>query len=160
MCLYKSFQRSPLWVRPTITGDFLKISYLQKASFSLNRIPIGDFKMYFLWKSRYPYVYWRPAEGSLYRRFFKKMLPLEDHWRFLYIFWMFLSMYLESFEELRPLKFNNFSFFSIANFPPNYQDHINPPARFSDEKSSNKSQTSPRVRSNSKLQRETFQINV
>ncbi|XP_058987901.1 cell adhesion molecule Dscam2 [Musca domestica] len=50
--------------------------------------------------------------------------------------------------------------FSIANFPPNYQDHINPPARFSDEKSSNKSQTSPRVRSNSKLQRETFQINV
>uniref|UniRef100_A0A1B0GF88 Down syndrome cell adhesion molecule-like protein Dscam2 n=1 Tax=Glossina morsitans morsitans TaxID=37546 RepID=A0A1B0GF88_GLOMM len=50
--------------------------------------------------------------------------------------------------------------FSISNYPPNYQDHINPPARFSDSNDKSKTQTSPRIRANSKLQRETFQINV
>ncbi|XP_022215405.2 Down syndrome cell adhesion molecule-like protein Dscam2 isoform X3 [Drosophila obscura] len=50
--------------------------------------------------------------------------------------------------------------FSISNYPPNYQDHINPPARFSDANEKSKTQTSPRMRANQKLQREAFQINV
>ncbi|XP_036339946.1 uncharacterized protein LOC118749252 [Rhagoletis pomonella] len=50
--------------------------------------------------------------------------------------------------------------FSISNYPQNYQDHINPPARFSDINDKSKTQTSPRMRGNQKLQREAFQINV
>lgn len=60
-------------------------------------------------------------------------------------------------------KFNNILYvkiLSISKYPQNYQDHINPPARFSDSNDKSKAQTSPRVRANQKLQREAFQINV
>ncbi|XP_055380718.1 cell adhesion molecule Dscam2 isoform X2 [Condylostylus longicornis] len=50
--------------------------------------------------------------------------------------------------------------FSISNYPnSNYQDHINPPPKFSDG-SETRSANSPRVRANPKLHREAFQINV
>ncbi|XP_037045508.1 Down syndrome cell adhesion molecule-like protein Dscam2 isoform X1 [Bradysia coprophila] len=50
--------------------------------------------------------------------------------------------------------------FSISNYP-NYESHMPPPARFSDTSGEKKtSANSPRIRSNSKLQREAFQINV
>lgn len=65
--------------------------------------------------------------------------------------------------------------YSISNYPLNYNDHINPPPRFSDTtglnpestnsiaNSSNiikKSGNSPRIRTNQKMHREAFQINV
>lgn len=49
---------------------------------------------------------------------------------------------------------------SISNYP-NYESHMPPPARFSDTSGEKKtSANSPRIRSNTKLQREAFQINV
>ncbi|CAD7083563.1 unnamed protein product [Hermetia illucens] len=48
--------------------------------------------------------------------------------------------------------------FSISNYN-SYDDHINPPPRFSDG-NDKKTGNSPRIRANSKLQREAFQINV
>ena len=56
----------------------------------------------------------------------------------------------------------NYFHFSISNYPNtnNYQDHINPPARFSDNGEKNTATNSPRIRANPKIHREAFQINV
>lgn len=54
-----------------------------------------------------------------------------------------------------------FFIFSISNYP-NYESHMPPPARFLDTTTGEKKSTSssPRIRTNAKLHREAFQINV
>lgn len=52
-----------------------------------------------------------------------------------------------------------FRFFSISNYP-NYESHMPPPARFLDTGDKKSTGSSPRIRANPKLHRETFQINV
>ncbi|XP_031619714.1 Down syndrome cell adhesion molecule-like protein Dscam2 isoform X2 [Contarinia nasturtii] len=49
--------------------------------------------------------------------------------------------------------------FSISNYP-NYESHMPPPARFLDTGEKKSTGSSPRIRANPKLHRETFQINV
>lgn len=69
--------------------------------------------------------------------------------------------FVECFWKLEVRKLLNLLDFSISNYP-NYESHMPPPARFLDTTTGEKKSTasSPRIRTNTKLKREAFQINV